>query len=150
MAHYAFLDTNNRVTEVITGRDRDEIVNGVSDWEKHYGEFRNQVCKETSYNGNYRKNYACIGHFYDEQRNAFIAPQPFRKWILNESTCQWEAPTPYPSDGLAYVWNDNKGVWESVEKMDTALTPEDYTVQPEPEPTFADLTKRDEPPIVDP
>jgi hypothetical protein len=115
MAHYAFLDINNSVTEVITGRNEDEIVDGVSDWEEHYGDFRNQVCKRTSYNGNYRKNFAGIGYTYDPERDAFIAPQPHNKWILNESTCQWEAPVPYPVDGLEYVWNDNKGVWEEFE-----------------------------------
>lgn len=115
MAHYAFLNADNTVSEVIVGRNEDEIVDDISDWESHYGEIRNQVCKRTSYNGNYRKNYAGIGHTYDPERDAFIAPQPYNKWILNDSTCQWEAPVPYPSDGLAYVWNDNKGVWEVLE-----------------------------------
>jgi len=115
MAHYAFLNADNTVSEVIPGRNEDEIVDGISDWEKHYGDFRNQVCKRTSYNGNYRKNFAGIGYTYDFERDAFIAPQPHNKWILNESTCQWQAPVPYPVDGLEYVWNDNKGVWEPLE-----------------------------------
>jgi hypothetical protein len=61
-----------------------------------------------------RKNYAGIGFTYDEERDAFIAPKPYSKWILNEETCQWEAPKPYPTDGKDYVWNDNKGEWEEV------------------------------------
>lgn len=61
-----------------------------------------------------RKNYAGIGYTYDEERDAFIPPKPFYKWILNEDTCQWEAPVPYPQDGKDYVWNDNKGEWEEV------------------------------------
>jgi hypothetical protein len=90
MAHYAFLNENNIVTEVITGRDEWEEVGGITDWEQAYGEIRGQVCKRTSYNGNIRKNYAGIGYSYDEARDAFIAPQPSESHILNEDTCQWE------------------------------------------------------------
>jgi hypothetical protein len=113
MAHYAFLDDNNIVTQVITGIDETELIEGL-DPETWYGNFRGQVCKRTSYNGNYRKNYAGLGYTYDEERDAFIAPKPFTKWVLNEETCQWEAPVPYPTDGFTYVWNDNKGEWELV------------------------------------
>jgi hypothetical protein len=113
MAHYAFLNDNNIVTEVIVGIDETELIEGLHP-EEWYGNFRGQVCKRTSYNGNYRKNYAGIGYTYDPERDAFIAPQPFTKWILNEDTCQWEAPIPYPTDGKDYVWNDNKGEWEEV------------------------------------
>jgi hypothetical protein len=60
----------------------------------------------------YRKNYAGIGYTYDPERDAFIAPKPYTKWVLNEETCQWEAPTPYPTDDKRYVWNDNRGEWE--------------------------------------
>ena len=113
MAHYAFLNDNNIVTEVITGIDETELIEGLHP-EEWYGNFRGQVCKRTSYNGNIRKNYAGIGYTYDEERDAFIAPKPYNKWILNEDTCQWEAPIPYPEDGKLYVWNDNKGEWEEV------------------------------------
>ena len=90
MAHYAFLDENNVVTEVIPGRNEDEIVQGISDWEAHYGEIRGQRCVRTSYNGNIRKNFAGIGFTYDAQRNAFIAPQPDGEdWTLDENTCVW-------------------------------------------------------------
>jgi hypothetical protein len=111
MAHYAFLDSNNTVTEVIVGIDETELIEGLHP-EIWYGNFRNQTCKRTSYNGNYRKNYAGIGYTYDPERDAFIAPKPYTKWVLNEETCQWEAPTPYPTDDKRYVWNDNRGEWE--------------------------------------
>ena len=93
MAHYAFLDKNNIVTEVITGRNENEVVDGISDWETYYGAIRNQVCKRTSYHGNIRKNYASIGFTYDATRDAFIAPMPVvdgKTFTLNEETCQWE------------------------------------------------------------
>lgn len=94
MAHYAFLDENNIVTEVITGRNENEIVDGISDWEKYYGEFRGQKCIRTSYNSNIRKNYAGIGFTYDEVRDAFIPPKPeYGNWKLNEDTCLWEEET---------------------------------------------------------
>jgi hypothetical protein len=76
MAHYAFLDANNIVTEVITGRDEWEEVDGVTDWEQAYSDIRGQVCKRTSYNGNIRYNYAGIGYTYDPIDDAFIAPMP--------------------------------------------------------------------------
>jgi hypothetical protein len=114
MAHYAFLDDNNIVTEVITGRDEWEIVDGISDWETYYGNFRGQRCVRTSYNGNIRKNYAGIGFRYDDDLDAFIPPQPFPSWILNEETAQWEAPIPYPDGDLMYSWNEELGDWEAV------------------------------------
>jgi hypothetical protein len=76
MAHYAFLDENNIVTEVIPGRDEWEEVDGITDWEQAYSEVRGQVCKRTSYNGNIRFNYAGIGYTYDPIDDAFIAPMP--------------------------------------------------------------------------
>jgi hypothetical protein len=76
MAHYAFLDENNIVTEVITGRDEWEEVDGITDWEQAYSEVRGQVCKRTSYNGNIRYNYAGIGYTYDPVDDAFIVPMP--------------------------------------------------------------------------
>ena len=118
MAHYAFLDTNNIVTEVIVGKDEGE--DGI-DWEQHYGEFRGQTCKRTSYNTNggvhtsggtpYRKNYAGIGYTYDSGRDAFIPPQQFASWTLNETSCIWEAPTPKPTDGKVYAWDEAKLAW---------------------------------------
>jgi hypothetical protein len=88
MAHYAFLDSNNIVTEVITGVDETETIDGF-DTETWYGNFRGQVCKRTSYNGNIRKNFAGVGHYYDEARDAFIAPKCHDVAILDEETCRW-------------------------------------------------------------
>jgi hypothetical protein len=113
MAHYAFLNDNNIVTEVITGKDENELLEGLTP-EEWYGNFRGQRCIRTSYNGNIRKNYAGIGYTYDEQRDAFIAPKPFNSWILNEGTCQREAPVAYPTDEKFYVWNENQRNWEEV------------------------------------
>jgi hypothetical protein len=90
MAHYAFLE-NNIVTEVIVGIDETELIEGL-DTETWYGNFRGQVCKRTSYNGNYRKNYAGVGYTYDETRNAFIAPEPEGNIGFDEETCQWIMP----------------------------------------------------------
>jgi len=89
MAHYAFLDDNHIVTEVIVGIDETELIEGL-DTETWYGNFRSQTCKRTSYNGNIRKNYAGIGFTYDEDRDAFIPPKPEGNFILNEDTCLWE------------------------------------------------------------
>ena len=113
MAHYAFLDNNNVVTEVITGIDETELIEGL-DTETWYGNFRGQVCKRTSYNGNIRKNYAGIGFAYDATRDAFIAPKPFNSWTLDEDTCQWQAPTPYPTDGKFYYWSEEDLAWREV------------------------------------
>ena len=112
MAHYAFLDENNIVTEVIVGIDETELIEG-KDPETWYGEFRGQRCVRTSYNNNIRLNYAGIGFTYDEERDAFIAPQPFDSWVLNEETCRWAAPVPYPDDGGEYHWDEEQGNWES-------------------------------------
>jgi len=111
MAHYAFLDENNIVTEVITGIDESELIEGL-DTETWYGNFRGQTCKRTSYNGNIRKNYAGIGFTYDEALDAFIPPKPFDSWILDDETCQWNALKPYPTDGFTYFWNEETLDWE--------------------------------------
>jgi hypothetical protein len=118
MSHYAFLDQNNIVIEVIVGKDEGEL--GI-DWEQHYGEFRGQPCKRTSYNTYagvhnsggipYRKNYAGIGYTYDTGRDAFIPPKPFASWLLSETSCVWESPIPYPTDGKRYSWNEEQLIW---------------------------------------
>ena len=131
MAHYAFLDENNVVTEVIVGRNEDEVVDGISDWEAHYGEFRGQVCKRTSYNTvggvhngggtPYRYNYAGIGYTFDSTKGtdgAFIAPKPFPSWILDETTMGWNPPVPYPTTNpenpTRYMWNEETTSWDEV------------------------------------
>jgi len=120
MAHYALLDENNVVTQVITGRDEDDHHGGVTDWESHYGDFHDQTCKRTSYNthGNqhpngtpFRGNYAEIGSTYDEDRDAFIPPQPYPSWVLDEETLLWVAPDPYPTDGNQYDWDEESQGW---------------------------------------
>ena len=111
MAHYAFLDQNNVVTEVIVGKDETDTTH---DWEQYYGAIRGQVCKRTSYNGNIRKNYAGIGCTYDAQRDAFIAPQPYPSWTLNEETCGWYPPTSMPTDGKRYRWNEATLAWVEI------------------------------------
>ena len=128
MAHYAFLDTNNIVTEVIVGKNEGE---DNTDWEVHYGNFRGQVCKRTSYNTSggihssggipYRKNYAGIGYTYDEQRDAFIPQKPYASFILNEDTCLWEPPVPYPTDGERYLWNEEELEW-ILQTLDDSLS----------------------------
>lgn len=110
MAHYAFLDENNFVTEVITGIDENELIDGLSP-ETWYGQFRNQICKRTSYNAKIRKNFAGIGFKYDFELDAFIAPKPFDSWSLDEQSCQWIAPIEYPNDGKIYFWNEQVGNW---------------------------------------
>jgi hypothetical protein len=113
MAHYAFLDENNIVTEVITGIDETELIEGL-DTETWYGNFRGQVCKRTSYNNNIRYNYAGVGYTYDKTRDAFIAPKPFNSWVLDEVTCRWETPTPMPTDGKIYTWNEATISWVEI------------------------------------
>lgn len=127
MAHYAFINENNIVTEVIVGKDEDDLdtlPEGFANWEEWYGDFRGQTCKRTSYNtianahtGDgtpFRGNYAGIGFSYDEDNDVFLAPQPYPSWVLNETTWTWEAPVAYPTDGEAYIWNENQGNWELV------------------------------------
>jgi len=121
MAHYAFLNMQNIVTEVIVGKDETD---GPTNWEMHYGNLREQVCKRTSYNTRggvhtnggtpFRKNYAGIGYTYDESRDAFIPPKPFDSWILNENSCLWEAPVAYPNDGQQYEWNEETTSWDLI------------------------------------
>lgn len=118
MAHYAFLDENNIVTEVIVGKDEGDEGR---DWEQWYGEFRGQTCKRTSYNTiggvhtnggtPFRKNYAGIGYTYDAVRDAFIPVKPYPSWVLDENTCQWQAPITMPQDGKMYAWNEESISW---------------------------------------
>jgi len=121
MAHYAFLDMANVVTEVIVGKDEG---NTNTNWELQYQDIRKQVCKRTSYNTSggvhsgggapFRKNYAGIGYTYDFARDAFIPPKPFDSWMLNEDSCLWEAPVAMPDDGQQYTWNEETTSWDSI------------------------------------
>jgi len=91
MAHYAFLDDNNIVTEVIAGIDETQTIEGL-DTETWYGNYKGQLCKRTSYNNKIRFNYAGIGYTYEQVRDAFIAPKPDNATGFNEDTCQWIVP----------------------------------------------------------
>lgn len=126
IAHYAFINDENIVVEVITGRNEDDSVNGITDWEAYYGSKRPGLrCLRTSYNTlagqhafggtPFRGNYAGKGYLYREDLDVFIPPQPFNSWILNEATYSWEAPVAYPEDGGVYVWNEETTSWESAE-----------------------------------
>ena len=128
MAHYAILDENNVVTQVITGVDENvtqtdldgTLVGGSGEaWEAFYASrpwLNATSCKRTSYNNNIRKNYAAIGYTYDAERDAFISPKPYNSWVLDEDTCRWQAPVPYPTDGKNYRWDETTTSWtESVE-----------------------------------
>lgn len=130
MAHYALLDRNNVVVQVITGVDENE---GIYDWELFYTQETRLTAKRTSYNTRagkywiedpergrvlgpdqskaYRKNYAGVGYKYDSGRDAFIPPQPFVSWTLNEDSCDWDPPVSYPSDGKSYQWDELTMNW---------------------------------------
>ena len=109
MAHYAFLDENNIVTEVIVGKDETELIDGLIP-EEWYGNYRGQRCVRTSYNNNIRKQYAGIGYTYDATADVFIAPKPFASWSLDENY-DWQAPIDYPADGKRYSWDEANQVW---------------------------------------
>jgi hypothetical protein len=116
MAHFAKLDENNVVLEVVVISNNELLQDGVESEAKGvqflvdlFGE--NANWKQTSYNGKIRKNYAGIGYTYDATRDAFIPPQPFASWVLNEDTCLWDAPTPMPVDGQRYNWNESTISW---------------------------------------
>jgi len=124
MAHYAILDENNIVINVITGRNEGTDNKTSEQWETIYGNFYNKTCKRTSYNtyGNvhsgggtpFRKNYAGIGYSYDATKDAFIPPQPYSSWTLNTTTCLWEPPVarPEPYQPNQY-WDEDSQSWVS-------------------------------------
>lgn len=121
MAHYAFLDPDNVVVEIIVGKDEND---GGVDWEDYYGEFRGLTCKRTSYNtlagkhllggAPYRKNYAMIGGVYDPVIDAFYPKKPFNSWTLDVETCTWQPPIPKPKDGLPYEWDEESQKWRGL------------------------------------
>jgi hypothetical protein len=145
MAHYAFLDENNIVVNIIAGVNEDvtqtdidgTVVGGSTEaWEMWYGNFEGKTCKRTSYNSiggkrrdlqtnqvtenpGFRKNYARIGYTYDPLRDAFVEPKPFNSWILNEETCLWEPPIPYPvfdkENPRYHTWNEDILNWEEIQ-----------------------------------
>lgn len=118
MAHFAKLDENNYVIGVYVVVNDVITINGVESEQAGIDFLTNlhsyNLWKQTSYNGNFRKNYAGIGYYYDELRNAFIPPKPFPSWILNEETCLWGSPLPYPNDEKMYRWNEDILNWEEI------------------------------------
>jgi len=123
MAHYAYINGEGIVVTVIVGKDETELINGL-DTETYYAQGTPYTVKRTSYNTSggvhdsggtpYRKNYAGIGYTYDAVRDAFIAPQPYASWVLDEATCRWEAPAPTPSAGGPWAWDEDTESWVAV------------------------------------
>jgi hypothetical protein len=118
MANFAKIDENNYVIAVLVVNNDVISINGIENEEIGIDFLINLTnhlkWKQTSYNGNFRKNYAGISYYYDSIRDAFIPPKPFPSWILNEDTCLWESPIPYPNDGNIYQWNEETGNWEQI------------------------------------
>jgi hypothetical protein len=124
MAHYAYIDENNIVTQVIVGPDEGTEPEGIESWEDYFSAKGKGQALRTSYNTlggehlaegtPFRMNYAGIGFTYDADRDAFIPPKPFPSWVLDDDTCLWEAPVPYPTDGEAYIWDEDAGDWVAV------------------------------------
>jgi len=121
MAHFAKLDQDNSVLEIIVVHNNELLQDGIEteskgvqflvEWSGGYTNW-----KQTSYNGKIRKNYAGIGYTYDSARDAFIPPKPFPSWVLNEETCQWGAPVSMPTDGQLYDWNEENLSWVLIEE----------------------------------
>jgi hypothetical protein len=117
MAHFAKIDNNNIVINIIVVHNNELLDQGGNEIEQKgidfckslFGQDTNWI--QTSYNGNFRKNYAGIGFTYDETRDAFIAPKPYNSWILNTDNCRWEAPIPMPTDGKLYKWSEETLTW---------------------------------------
>jgi hypothetical protein len=110
LSHWAEIDENSIVQRVLVGDNNDP--NGDEGYQWLLDNLGGTWIK-TSYNGNIRKNYAGIGYSYDATRDAFIAPKPFNSWVLNEDTCQWEAPVAYPTDGVMYQWDEETTDWKA-------------------------------------
>jgi len=119
MAHYAFLDENNNVVEVIVGKDETD---NKENWEEYYENLKGLKCKRTSYNTKanqhllsgtaFRGNYAGIGYTYETENDVFIPPKPFESWVLNTDFWIWQPPVSYPNDNKNYFWNENNQSWD--------------------------------------
>lgn len=117
MAHFAKLNADcvvlavNVVNNEVLDPENEEVsgVAFLTEWSGGHSHW-----KQTSYNGRFRKNFAGVGYLYDETRDAFIAPKPFESWLLDEESCIWQAPTPYPADGLAYKWVEDDLNWQVI------------------------------------
>ena len=119
MAHFAKIGLNNKIIEIQSvvnevlhdSNGVEQEVNGIDFLTKLTGW---SIWKQTSYNGNFRKNYASVGGTYDKAKDAFIAPKPYPSWVLVEDTCQWEAPTAMPDDGQTYEWDEDTTAWVAI------------------------------------
>jgi hypothetical protein len=125
MAHFAQLDKNNRVLQVIVIANSEIIDSDVLNDNDTAAEQKGiEFCKKllgqdtnwakTSYNSNFRKHYAGIGYIFDSERDAFIPPKPYPSWELDEETCTWQPPTPYPNDGKSYIWDETTQTWQEI------------------------------------
>lgn len=119
MAHFAQLDDNNKVTQVIVINNSELLDEKGQESESRGCAFCESLFPgtrwiQTSYNGNFRKNYAGIGYTYDADRDAFVPPKPFESWTLDEDTCQWVAPTPCPQNGKPYTWKEDTLSWVEI------------------------------------
>lgn len=115
MAHWAKLDENNIVVEVTVGDNNDPNGDEGYQW---LVDNLGGIWVKTSYNKTIRKNFAGVGYYYNESLDAFVAPQAFASWTLNEETALWEPPTPYPTDGALYSWNEETRSWQVVDLQD--------------------------------
>ena len=118
MAHFAQLDEQNNVTQVIVVANEELLENGLESESKGIAFCQSLfggIWVQTSYNGNVRKNYAGIGYTYDKQRDAFIPPKPYPSWVLIEDTCLWASPIPMPTDGKRYSWDEPTLAWVKVD-----------------------------------
>ena len=128
MAHFALLDDTNFVLQVIVVHNSELIEDGIEIEDKGiefckslYGS--NTYWRQTSYNVNFRKNYAGIGYTYDFMLDGFVPPRPYPSWTVNPETCQWEAPIPYPDDGGRYVWDEDTQSWISMLSTEPSTPP---------------------------
>jgi len=120
MAHFAQLDDNSVVTQVIVVHNNELLDNGLESEAKGIAFCQSLfggTWVQTSYNANIRKNYAGIGYTYDSGRNAFIPPKPFSSWLLDEATCNWQAPVPMPTDGKLYRWDEQTISWTELKTL---------------------------------
>lgn len=120
MAHFAKIGLNNVVERVIVVHNNELLDENGNEVEQNGINFCRNLLGgtwlQTSYNGNMRKNFAGSGYTYDSQRDAFIPPKPFNSWTLDEETCLWQSPVPYPSDDNLYLWNEETQSWDLVEQ----------------------------------
>lgn len=118
MAHFAEIGLDNKVLRVIVVHNNELLDENGQESEAKGAEFCRNLFGgtwvQTSYNANFRKNYAGVDFTYDTQRDAFIPPKPYPSWVLNESTCNWDSPVPHPTDGKRYFWDEATTSWKEM------------------------------------